>query len=320
MRIMALIILALSIVISGCSGNVIGIEKNKNFQQQIPYRQEKKLIVINVNGDVKVKAKEQSEFTTVTAILKASGLTSKEAQAFLDQIEIRFVREGDEIHVETICPKVWTMPGKARKPKSWSVDYSIMIPDKLDIECSGTNGNMDVNGSNANVISQTTNGNVRVANNTGEVNAISVNGNINVENSQDYRIKVRATTRNGNNNIDMPNAKQGDFTITTTNGNIKLNLPSGTDPIIDLHTTNGNIGIYLGERLSAQVDASTTHGKAETNMVINTSTSVGGILEEKVIKGVVGGGFGSVKAKTTNGNISLEYGQAPSEKKSKTPA
>ena len=319
MRSMIIALFGLSTIIMGCSGNIMGIEKTKNFQQQIPYRQEKKLVIINVNGGIKVNAKERSEFSTVTAMVKASGLTAKEAQDYLDKIEIRFDREGDEIHVETIYPKAWTMPGKARKPKAWNVDFTILVPDKLDVRCTNTNGDIEIYGSNANAVLQTTNGNVKVKDNTGEVDAVTVNGNTEIRNSQDYRITVRAATRNGNHVVDMPNAKQGNFAVSTTNGNIEMNLPSGTDPRIDIKTVNGNIKVFLGERLSSQVDCSTTNGEVKTNMVINTSTSVGGILQSKVIKGVVGGGFGNVKAVTTNGNITLDYGQAPIEKTPETP-
>jgi DUF4097 and DUF4098 domain-containing protein YvlB len=109
----------------------------------------------------------------------------------------------------------------------------------------------------------------------------------------------------------MPNAQMGKFAIRTTNGNISMSLPSGYEPEIDLSTANGNIEIFLGQRLSAQVELRTSNGNVNTDMVVNTTTGVGGILEKKVIKGVVGGGFGNVKAITTNGNITMKYGEAP---------
>jgi len=92
-----------------------------------------------------------------------------------------------------------------------------------------------------------------------------------------------------------------------------MSLPSGHEPEIDLSTVNGNIELFLGERLSGKVELSTTNGKVSTDMVVNTTTGVGGILEKKVIKGVVGAGFGKVKAVTKNGDVTMNYGEAPTQ-------
>ena len=313
MRIVLIIFLIFSLIPLGCGRSITGVEKTKNFMHQLQYKREKTLVVSNQNGSIAIQAQEGADIATVTATIAAVALTDTAAQEFLDKIDVRFAKEGDELSVETIYPKAWTMPAKAKKPSSWKVDYTIIIPDSLDVNCTNANGDVKVVGANEKVDIQNMNGEILVKDNRQETTAIAVNGNIQISNDQDYNTSVRATTQNGSLSIDMPKVQMGIFAIRTLSGNIKMSLPSGHEPEIDLNTVNGNIELFLGERLSGKVELSTTNGKVSTDMVVNTTTGVGGILEKKVIKGVVGAGFGNVKAVTKNGDVTMNYGEAPTQ-------
>lgn len=295
------------ILFSGCAKEIIQIPASKNYSNEIRYNREPKLVVENFNGNVDVKAVMNAESTTVSAVLKTTGVTQEAAQAFLDQMEIKFKREGDEIVVETIVPKVWTFKGRAKKPISWSADIIVNIPHGLDVSCAVTNGSVSAIGPNARVIVQAINGSVKVVDNTDEITVVTTNGDTFVSNSQDYNIKVRQTTTNGNCVLEMPEAKYGWYALRTANGSIDVDLRSGVEPEVNIQTTNGDIAVILGEKISGSLDLQTTNGVVSTDMIINTSTTIGGEMNKQKIKGKFNVGRGSITAVSTNGSISLRY-------------
>lgn len=295
------------ILFTGCAKEIIQIPASKNYSNEIRYNRETALVVENMNGNVDVKAVTNAESTTVSAVLKATAVTQEAAQAFLDQMEIKFKRQGDEIVVETIVPKAWTFKGRAKKPSSWSADIIVNIPHGLDVSCAVTNGSVSAIGPNARVTVQTINGNVQVVDNTNEITVVTTNGDTFVSNSQDYNIRVRQTTTNGNCVLEMPEAKYGWYALRTANGTIEMDLRSGVEPEVNLQTTNGDIAVILGEKISGSLDLQTTNGTVSTDMIINTSTTIGGEKSQEKIKGKFNVGRGSVTAISTNGNISLKY-------------
>jgi DUF4097 and DUF4098 domain-containing protein YvlB len=305
MRLLTITLVVL--IFSGCAKELIQIPASKNYSNELRYSRETTLVVDNINGNVDVKAVTNAESSTISAVLKAVSVTPEAAKGFLDQMEIKFKRQGDEIVVETIVPKAWTFKGRAKKPSSWSADIIVNIPNGLDVSCAVTNGNVSAIGPNARVTVQTINGNVKVVDNTKVISVVTTNGDTFVSNSQDYNIRVRQTTTNGNCRLEMPQARYGWYTLRTTNGTIEMDLRSGVEPEVNLRTTNGDIAVILGEKISGSLDLQTTNGNVSTDMIINTSTTIEGVKSKQKIKGKFNVGRGSIIATSTNGNISLRY-------------
>lgn len=305
---MRLLTITLMILLfSGCTKEIIQIPASKNYSNEIRYSRETKLVVENINGNVDVKAVTNAQSSTISAVLKAVSTTPEAAQDFLDKMEIKFKRQGDEIVFETIVPKAWTFKGRAKKPSSWSADIIVNIPNGIDVSCAVTNGNVSAIGPNARVTVQTINGNVKVVDNTNEISVVTTNGNTFVSNSQDYNIRVRQTTTNGNCKLEMPQAQYGWYTLRTTNGTIEMDLRSAVEPEVNLRTTNGDISVILGKKISGSLDLQTTDGNVSTDMIINTSTTIGGEKSNQKIKGKFNVGRGAITAISTKGNISLRY-------------
>jgi DUF4097 and DUF4098 domain-containing protein YvlB len=305
---MRLLTIALMLLIfSSCSKDIIQIPATKNYSNEIRFSRETKLVVENFNGNVDVKAVMNSESSTVSAVLKAVSTTPESAQDFLDKMDIKFKKQGDEIFVEAVVPKAWTFKGRAKKPSSWSADIIINIPNGLDVSCTLTNGNVSAVGQNARVTVQTINGNVNVVDNTDEISVVTTNGDTFVSNSQDFKSRVNQITTSGNCKLEMPKAQYGWFALRTTNGNIEMDLRSAVEPTVNLRTINGGIAVILGEKISGSLDLKTTNGEVSTDMIVNTSTTIGGVLNKQTIKGKFNVGRGSITAVSTNGNISLRY-------------
>ena len=89
--------------------------------------------------------------------------------------------------------------------------------------------------------------------------------------------------------------------MDVTNGQIdgKMTLPAHGS--FDLQTTNGAINLSIPKATSANVSAQVTNGNvriSDLSMTNMTSTS-------KKVVGKLGDGEGSIKLKTTNGNINI---------------
>lgn len=288
--------------LSGCAAQITGIEKVRNYENTLQCTSETALTIDNINGTVSIQTDSDTRDAVVSAVLSVTAGSEDAAEKFLDMIEIHFVREGDVFVIESKVPKVWTMKGRARKPRSWKVDYQITIPEGFDITAGVTNGDVEILGANASVIGQTINGNVAIKDNTGSVNAVSTNGSTEVSNDQDFKLKIKQITQNGSNTLNLPNAKYGDYSLRTTNGKIIINMASSVEPKIIAKAVNGDITLGLGERLSAVIDLKTTNGKVSTNMIVNTTT-VGGKKETHHLHGMIGSGLGEVTVETKNGSV-----------------
>ncbi len=298
--------------LTGCSSQIIEVEKLRNYENTLQHNNETALRVENINGAVVIQASaDAGDAASISAVLKVVAESEEAAEEFLDKIDIHFAREGDAFVIESKVPKIWTMPGKAKKPKSWSVDYKITIPEGLDIETAMTNGNVEILGANASVMGQSVYGNVTIRDNTGSIDAITTNGNTEVSNDQDYEIKLRQISQNGSHTLNLPYAKYGKYDFRTTNGQIKINMPSSVEPQINAKIVNGNITMTMGERLSGLIDLKTTNGKATTNMVVNTSMAKSGTNAKNQLKGMIGAGVGEINAETTNGNITMNSADSP---------
>jgi len=141
--------------------------------------------------------------------------------------------------------------------------------------------------------------------------------------SVDYRIKVPSDsdiaikTTNGSLTVDDVT---GDIVVQTTNGAIKLHDAGGavkggttngsifvglTDDQwrgdgLDLSTTNGSIKIELPKEFSADVDARTVNGSISVDHPIQIQNK-----SRNRLKGTIGDGGPVLRARTTNGGVSL---------------
>jgi len=309
MRILLPVIIMFLFLMTSCSPRITGIERFRNYENKLRHQNEVKLTVENFNGIVKIEAREGIEDATVSAVLKATGKSESAAEEFLDKIDVRFTRVGDEFSAKTIVPKTWTMASnRGKKPMSFSVEYKIIIPEGLDIETAISNGSVEIAGKNADVVGQSVNGDVTIRDNTGSVNAVTVNGSTYVSNSQDYEIKLRQTTQNGSHTLDLPNAQYGIYKLRTTSGDIDIKMPSSVEPDIEVNVANGSIKLEMGKRLAGKIDLITTNGTVSSDMVVNTTTSIGGSKTPTELIGRIGAGPGKVKAETKNGDIVMNYG------------
>jgi DUF4097 and DUF4098 domain-containing protein YvlB len=196
------------------------------FQKSIDFNEGGVLSLSNSNGNVEIISWDKNE-VEIVAYKKVKAEDRETAEKLMERLEINIRESDDEIIVETYYPKGSSGGGLfgwlfGKGGASFSVEYEIKVPKKIDLNI------------------HTTNGGVRIEDIAGRLRLESTNGKIN---ARDISGLTRCKTTNGPIQIEFDEVSEGDeMTFRTTNGSIKLYLPEdfGADDV-ELKTTNGHI-------------------------------------------------------------------------------
>lgn len=176
------------------------------------------------------------------------------------------------------CHVTVKVPGRIAL-KLGTTNGSIEVEEmENQVVASTTNGSIEVDGGKGPVILSSTNGGINAMKIEGRLEASTTNGKINL-----HSIKgdVSADTTNGRIIISIENALDGDVSADTTNGSIELNLKSGSEFDIQAGTTNGSISDNAGE-------SNFKYNKRRTSM-----------------NGSIGNSKNNISLGTTNGSITI---------------
>lgn len=163
------------------------------------------------NGGVHVQGWNSDEYS-IKACLAASGATTADAKAILDQIKLS-VRDG-RVTVEGPTPQDW-------------IGYLIIrAPNGVVLDLSSKNGPIGVSDFSGAIQAHSVNGPITFRNVTGQVQANAQNGPIDVSGSSgDFRL----STQNGPLTVELEGSSWsgGEIEGHTQNGPLTLRLPEG---------------------------------------------------------------------------------------------
>ncbi len=162
----------------------------------------------------------------------------------------------------------WRWSEKKQSEWGGSVDFEVVGTPAMPIEAASHNGDIDVRGSTALVVSQTHNGDIRVATDGSRVRAASHNGEIDLTTSGD---EVEVKTHNGDISIDFADADRVAGSVETHNGDIVIKAGAATSARLHFRTRNGSFS-GGGDRVQA-IDKRNWEvelGRAETELRVET--------------------------------------------------
>lgn len=171
----------------------------------------------NVNGPVRVLAWDKEVFR-LEAVKKARG---SRAEQNLHDTEIRVLKRGDSIDVETILPKGgrWFGLFLSGDPRGTEVSYELKLPPAVVVEV------------------ETVNGKIVAERRTGSLSLNTVNGSVRVES---HDAPLRVNTVNGSVDVAFVGGlKQAD--LETVNGSIVVACSRKSSIRYQLQTVNGRI-------------------------------------------------------------------------------
>lgn len=193
-----------------------------------------RLRVQGINGGITITGSPDTNAVSTTGVRRVGSDSVADAQTNLARLEVRVTSLTDEILVETIQPE-------QTGGRNYNVDYTITIPQGLNVSVTHVNGNVALNEIVGNATVELTNG--------------PIDGQVTLP--RDGTIDL--STTNGNIDLRIPQSTNAEFSANVTNGSISTSdlvlanqVSSGNSlqgtlgdgrGTISLRTVNGNISV-----------------------------------------------------------------------------
>lgn len=232
-----------------------------------------KLRVRTQNGGITVKTWDRDQIF-IHAVKKATANSEEEAEELLETatIELEQLSTGLAIHTER--PDKW----KFFKRSNVSVDYTLTVPEYVQLDLQSVNGGISTPPTTGNAKSKTVNGSIRMNGTHGNVNAHTDNGKISLTEIL------------------------GGVSAKTVNGEIRIEIEWQTEEHIQAETLNGKVRLTLPSDFQADLQVQTRHGSIHTDFPITVKGRIG-----KSLSGNINGGSGpDIQIQTMNGGIRIE--------------
>ena len=221
-------------------GKVGKISVDRSFQAEDPFYHEFpagnfiELTVKGVNGDIQIKQDPDSGPVKISATKRVKSSSTADAEANLKEIKVQTFSDDNRILVETKQPE-------DTEGRDYSVDYTIILPQ------------------NVNIVVYNENGDVSFFNTVADIMVVTGNGDINGRVYLPHNGSIVMQTDCGSIDLEIPQNVSAQFYGSTKVGKINLNnfhLNNSTqcdgvlegicgdgDGTIDLATITGNIQV-----------------------------------------------------------------------------
>lgn len=244
--------------VSACFGGTITREYHEQHQFDGDM-----VSVQTVNGKIFVETWSRNT-VDVYAEIEVRSSDKRAAREFMDDVEIVVRNRGDELEIRVEKPhdksgSFWDWVSGMGKP-NLTVNFTIKVPEEMDIDASSTNGAVEVIGVAGKVSMSTTNGRIQAEDIEGPVEAHTTNGSIYVEITTDEPDDdIVLHTVNGSIKLALDEDIEADVEISTVNGSINTDFPlevsgkwgpknvsgeiNGGGALIELETVNGSVSL-----------------------------------------------------------------------------
>ena len=243
---------------AGCEINVSGIDRDvdvlatESFQRTIAAPTQADLRIEAVNGEILVFGDPDLDAVEVDALKQVGSDSRRDANRWLDRVDIRITELGNEIRIETIQPR-------DNNGRLVEVDYLIRVPIDMNVIASHVNGSVEIETLDADAVVFHVNGDVSLLDVFGSASVDLVNGRVDAEVwlPEDGVIDLDVT--NGDINLDVPASVSAELRARVTNGSVSVSGLTLIDPVttsrsieatlgggrglVDLETVNGTIRI-----------------------------------------------------------------------------
>ncbi len=243
---LTVLILALTLVASaGSQAGEQRQESSRSFDRAIRVASGQSLRVEHRHGDVRITTHARPELR-VQATIRVSAESQADAAEFLDRIQIDVVEAPADITVRTRYPE---QTRRSRRNFSYSVDYTVLMPDRMPLHVRNSFGNVSVMGAKADAM---------IVNGHGTLTAADGTGRHSLENSFGAIEVARMA---------------GDVTITGANGNVTATTVAG-----GLNVTNRfgrvSVGAVQGAAIVANANGQVDVGDVGSATVTNSFGAV----------------------------------------------
>jgi len=221
---------------------------------------------------------------------------------------------GDGIEVRVSAGVAALSPRGQRGRMSHEVDYYLTVPAWMDLNISGTYGDVVIRGAQGRVVVETVQGDVTVEGGRGVVSLQSVEGDIQLSGAtgeitlysvdgdaraRDLEGRVLAETVDGD--IALMNIRSADVTATTVDGDIEYDGTLQDNGRYRFVTHDGDLALRMPERVNASVTVATFSGTFEADFPVTLNEARRG----KRFTFTLGSGSARIELESFGGDIRL---------------
>jgi hypothetical protein len=218
------------------------------------------------------------------------------------------------IEVRTAGGAVTVAARGRRGGRGHIVDYALTVPTWMDLNLTGTYGDITVNGAGARVVAETVEGDVLVTGGRGLVSLKSIEGDIDLEGASgeinlyavDGAIRARnldgrVTAETVDGDIVLSSVQSSDVTATTVDGDVEYDGALRDDGRYRFITHDGDLVVSVPERVNATVSVATFSGTFESDFPVTLREARRG----RRFSFVLGSGSARVELESFEGTIRL---------------
>jgi DUF4097 and DUF4098 domain-containing protein YvlB len=229
----------LLVLLAGCDANPFSPDESRAdasdpFSYEINASNHTGLRLVGVSGAITITAGAQAGAVVVSGERSVRSGSRADAEAHLQELDVRVEEVGDWIYVETVQPS-------DNQGRNYQVDYRITVPRDFDVRVRNVSGGLDLRGLAGNAFVDLVSGQIDARVTlppNGTLEMATVSGTIDLDIPTDTSAQFSATVVSGN--IDISNLQVQD--PVSTRNSIRGTLAGGKG-MISLRTTSGNIGV-----------------------------------------------------------------------------
>lgn len=238
----AMALLALSVA----GASFVGAQENSTFNWDGQLAEGRTVYLHNINGAVTFEA-GTGNTVQVTAVKRW-----RRGDGSRVRIEARQVTSGDVVicalwNDNATCDEDGYHGNRGRDrddndDDGVSVDFTVRIPAHARVSASTVNGDLRVDGTNADIEAHTVNGDLEAYSTAGLVEAGTVNGSITVRTAANGTEDLQYSTVNGSVTVHIVSDANLDVNLSTVNGSISSDFPMTLDGRINPRRVRATIG------------------------------------------------------------------------------
>jgi DUF4097 and DUF4098 domain-containing protein YvlB len=256
-------------------------EVTRSFDRALPVTGTPTLVVEHRLGDLRVRAHTRNELR-IQATIHVSADSRAEATVLAERIRIDVQESAGTISVLTRYPDL----DRRNRDVSFSVDYDLLVPERLPVNLRNRFGDVDVTGmkgggsianASGRVVAGDGGGHYEIENRFGSIEAMRLSGSLTIRGANGpvsaNAITGTVTISNRFGNV-IAASIHGDATIVNANGSIEA---AGVSGRADLRTTFGtvdfrDVGVVTASSANGSVSGSNINGTATINATFGTVT------------------------------------------------
>ncbi len=278
-------------------------------------------------GSIEVST-HQKNSVVVEILREVDAFTKKEAERILEDLEISFDQQGNDVYVEADYHKDGFRWGNRRI----KMKFIVTVPDEYNVDLSTSGGSISVDDLKGAVAAKTSGGSLSFGNIEGPVNGRTSGGSISLDGCDgnadiktsggsikigDVNGSVDAHTSGGSIKINRAEGNViaktsggsisveevlGEIEAKTSGGSVTARILSQPKADCTLSTSGGSVNIYMANNVDVNVDAKTSGGRVKTEFPV----TIKGEIKKNELKAKINEGGPLLYLRTSGGNITLK--------------